>query len=322
MAANQDKKEINIGKPQPFTGERANARTFLEQVQDYLEINDHVYDNDKKQIIFALSFMPEGEAADWASAKRQEARSHTPTNYGTLANFILDFKKSFISVADTAEARNQLMRLRQGSLTVDEYNTKFKTLITRAEYKEPDEHCEIYRRGLQPNLMRSIAKTGSLPTTLAGWYTKASQIDNAEREIQAVLKELDTPSHRANKPKTNGQNQSSHATPAQGTNYKPRLNKLTPEERERCIKLKLCFRCRQPGHMGPDCPVKNPTIRAADTTPVETKVMEPVPTPNTQSSEEAPADPMDPVATIRRLMAQMNTTQKEEFLADMEKEGF
>ena len=74
--------------------------------------------------------------------------------------------------------------------------------------------------------------------------------------------------------------------------------------------------------MGPDCPAKNPTIRAADTTPVETKVMEPVPTPNTQSSEEAPADPMDPVATIRRLMAQMNTTQKEEFLADMEKEGF
>ena len=321
MAANQDKKEINIGKPQPFTGERANARTFLEQVQDYLEINDHVYDNDKKQIIFALSFMPEGEAADWASAKRQEARSHTPTNYGTLANFILDFKKSFISVADTAEARNQLMRLCQGSLTVDEYNTKFKTLITRAEYKEPDEHCEIYRRGLQASLMRSIAKTGSLPTTLAGWYTKASQIDNAEREIQAVLKELGAPTHQANKPKTSGQNQSSYVAPAQSTS-KPRLQKLTPEAREQCIKKNLCFRCRQPGHRGPDCPIQNPTIRAMDATPAETKPAEPVPTPSAQPSKEAPADPVDPVATIRRLMAQMNTTQKEEFLADIEKEGF
>ena len=45
-------------------------------------------------------------------------------------------------------------------------------------------------------------------------------------------------------------------------------------------------------------------------------------TPSAQPSEEAPADPVDPVATIRRLMAQMNTTQKEEFLADIEKEGF
>ena len=31
------------------------------------------------------------------------------------------------------------------------------------------------------------------------------------------------------------------------------LPKLTPEERQRCFKEKLCYRCRQPGHNAPNC---------------------------------------------------------------------
>ena len=34
------------------------------------------------------------------------------------------------------------------------------------------------------------------------------------------------------------------------------LKKLTPDDKKRCMRLGLCFRCRQPGHRAVDCPLR------------------------------------------------------------------
>ena len=41
------------------------------------------------------------------------------------------------------------------------------------------------------------------------------------------------------------------------TNGKPRLQKLTPEERKKLMDEGRCFRCRLKGHQSKDCPQKN-----------------------------------------------------------------
>ena len=114
----------------------------------------------------------------------------------------------------------------------------------------------------------------------------------------------------------------------QNNNNTPHVAKLTPEERERCIKEGRCFRCREKGHNSANCPGPTNTsrnIRAADTTPETT----PDPKPEKETSEDKPpkeeASPMGPteLAThIRRLMAGMNQESKDQFFAEMEKEGF
>lgn len=106
---------------------------------------------------------------------------------------------------------------------------------------------------------------------------------------------------------------------------RPRIEKLTPEERARCIKDGLCFRCRQAGHSSQNCPNSNKTqsttpqnknIRATDTaTTAENKATSAEPKETTTKSN-------DPVANIRRLFSQLNDEQKSQYFAEVEKEGF
>ena len=50
-------KEININKSPIFTGTTNRARKWLADIQTYLMLNQAVYNNDKKRILFALSYM-------------------------------------------------------------------------------------------------------------------------------------------------------------------------------------------------------------------------------------------------------------------------
>jgi len=44
------------------------------------------------------------------------------------------------------------------------------------------------------------------------------------------------------------------------------LPKLTPEERQRCFREKLCYRCRQPGHNAPNCTGQTTVTTSTKTT--------------------------------------------------------
>ncbi|KAG1871999.1 hypothetical protein C8R48DRAFT_770362 [Suillus tomentosus] len=57
--------EIKIGTPPEFNGDRDELHRFMLNCNTYLDINDKIYDNDKKKVIFALSFMTKGNAAAW-----------------------------------------------------------------------------------------------------------------------------------------------------------------------------------------------------------------------------------------------------------------
>ena len=55
-------KEIRINLPKEFSGLQSEAGPFLQDVTLYLTLNQEVYNNDNKKIIFALSFMNSGPA--------------------------------------------------------------------------------------------------------------------------------------------------------------------------------------------------------------------------------------------------------------------
>ena len=67
-------KEISINKPPIFTGATNRARKWLADVRAYLILNQAVYNDDKKRILFALSYIRStdynaglSEAEKWAN---------------------------------------------------------------------------------------------------------------------------------------------------------------------------------------------------------------------------------------------------------------
>ena len=62
MIINSEKKtsELKLNQPKPFTGKRTKFDDFLQNIELYLDINEDIYNTDKKKIGYALSFMNEG----------------------------------------------------------------------------------------------------------------------------------------------------------------------------------------------------------------------------------------------------------------------
>jgi hypothetical protein len=53
--------ELKLNQPKVFGGKRDKLDEFLQDIQLYLAVNDDVYNSDKKNIAYTLSFMSEGD---------------------------------------------------------------------------------------------------------------------------------------------------------------------------------------------------------------------------------------------------------------------
>jgi hypothetical protein len=90
------------------------------------------------------------------------------------------------------------------------------------------------------------------------------------------------------------------------------MNAMTVEEREKFMREGLCFRCRKPGHISRDCPMKkgNFQILARPSTTTTT----PTPPKKMKGSEL--------VAHIRSLTANLDKEEMKEFMDLAEESGF
>ena len=90
------------------------------------------------------------------------------------------------------------------------------------------------------------------PDTITAWYAKAVHFQTQWEQADLVAKQHDYPTkqsyyHAPSPPK-----------PAKDSNAMDvdviRITKMTPQEREHCIKNSLCFHCHQSGHLSSACP--------------------------------------------------------------------
>ena len=84
--------KLKINPPKPFSGRRDEFDKFLQDVTLYLELNDEIYDSNKKKIAYTLSFMNDGDAAAWKSQYLTEAKTPTGLNLTGLTQFQTDLQ--------------------------------------------------------------------------------------------------------------------------------------------------------------------------------------------------------------------------------------
>ena len=63
--------KLQIGTPEAYNSSFETSRQWLNAVQLYLLVNEDVYNNDDKKIVFVLSYMTKGSALTWATTFRK-----------------------------------------------------------------------------------------------------------------------------------------------------------------------------------------------------------------------------------------------------------
>jgi hypothetical protein len=310
--------ELKLNQPKPFDGKRGDLDEFIQDIQLYLTINDDVYDSDKKKIAYTLSFMSEGDAKAWKGQFVRNATTPAGMNLGTWAQFLIDLKAAFQPYDASGDALEELTSLKMGNTSIEDHIAKYKILLSRSGVADTSPSAiDYFRRTLNVPLQRKLLELSTPPTNLKEWYDWAARLDNNFRKMQRILGRGQTTMNNG-KGKEEPRRRWNFSTQKKDPNamdidtITTALNAMTIEERERFMKEGLCFRCRKPGHISKDCPLKR------------TGNVQTLPRPSTTTSTTPPKKMKgaELVAHIRSLTANLDKEERQDFLDLAEEAGF
>jgi hypothetical protein len=288
--------ELKINPPKPFSGKRDEFDRFIQDVILYLEINDEIYNTDKKKIAYTLSFMNEGDAASWKGQYLIEARTPQGLNLAGWTKFESDLTEAFKPYDAPGDALEKITSLRMGNTSIEDHIAKYKILITKAGIsKTSPAAIDYFRRSLSIPLQKQLLNLPTPPTDLDGWFEWSSRLDNNFRKM---LRIFGRSPNKKEEPKRHWHFQKKERDPNAMD-----VDAMTIEKRDEAMRKGLCFGCGKPGHLNRDCPDRKKTIYSRQTPPKK-------------------MNPKELYTHIRTLTKEMTEAEKDEFYKVADEEGF
>jgi len=137
------------------------------------------------------------------------------------------------------------------SQMANEYIKRFKIYMAESKVTQDRPLVEWFMKGLNTPLLDRILNFENPPTTIQGWYTTASKIDNQWRRGRAIANRL----KEGNDTKRRGLRLPNHPpqyTPPTRDPYMMDMDRLSVQEQADYMKKGLCFVCHLPGHRAND----------------------------------------------------------------------
>ena len=94
---------VQIKLPEPFTGERATLRSFIQDCYVHILHHKAAFDHDDKKIIFVLSLITGGMAKAWK--ENWLAEKIAANDLGTFNAFKATLEKTFTQIDEGGHAR-------------------------------------------------------------------------------------------------------------------------------------------------------------------------------------------------------------------------
>ena len=232
--ANASGLKAKLKKPENFTGAiKDSVLSWTTHMSNYLsEVSE------PQAMSIAVSYL-QGTAHEWWI-------KYQLTEDGKAIETWPQLKDALVSRFDTLNkekiARDKLHRWRQIK-DVKTFNDDFQKIILDIPNISLDEQIDRYTRGLKPYIFKEICTVE---------YTKLSDAMCDAERIESAHKRVPSSSKSSNKGNTGGNTGNTNPVPMEIGNIQ--IKKLTPEEREKCMKEGLCLRCRQKGHLAKNCP--------------------------------------------------------------------
>uniref|UniRef100_A0ACB8F0U8 Uncharacterized protein n=1 Tax=Sphaerodactylus townsendi TaxID=933632 RepID=A0ACB8F0U8_9SAUR len=156
-------------------------------------------------------------------------------------HFMLALRQQFEDPFEE-KARVRLRQIRQGSRSVSEYVSEFCQVAGVVQDCLRQVKFHFFQEGLHPEVAQWAMVTAE-PTYLAGWYTRAGEVEVLLRRVQ-LLKQWGNPPPASPHPLLEG------ISPAHADKEAREL--LYAQRRQ----LGLCLSCRSEGHKAALCPSK------------------------------------------------------------------
>jgi len=247
-------------QPKDYNGDESKYKLWIQMVENYLLANMQRFSTDQLAILFAISYMTEGRAADWASHyinTHQTKGKFLPTD--TWVSFKKLLKKTFNIRKTKEKAQTDFTVLKHKPGHLEEYILDFRTLAQRARFiLEGVENPMLtvdFLKGLHPMLRVKITQQKNPPTKLEEIIDDARAFDQSYyQSIQ--WKDRITGWTPRLAPCTTFTPHSTFTPRARDPNAmdvnKIEIDRLSIEERDRYMRERLCFRCGKMGHMSQD----------------------------------------------------------------------
>ncbi|KAK3561538.1 hypothetical protein QTP86_007782 [Hemibagrus guttatus] len=140
-----------VATPAPFSGLAEDCNGFLLQCSLALEMQPHLYPDDRAKVAFIISGL-DGKALRWA----EPIWTQNNPIVTSLSSFIEHFKEVFGTPAWDSSVGERLCRLKQGVMTVSDYALQFWTLVAASGWNE-QALITTYRQGLDPRIRLHLA---------------------------------------------------------------------------------------------------------------------------------------------------------------------
>ncbi len=137
--------------PASYLGDTAGCGGFLLQVSLSIEMQPQKFTTERSKVAFLNSLLS-GKALLWAKAI-WNAQSIILNSYEAFSNH---FKEVFGVAAGRLSVQDQLLRLRQGESSIDDYTLEFRMLAATSGWNEAT-LLSAYRLGLNPHIHAQMA---------------------------------------------------------------------------------------------------------------------------------------------------------------------
>ena len=268
--------KLKLGQPSVFDVDLKKSRAWINNAQIYLLVNKEVYNHDNKKIAYVLSFMTKGSAGLWALTKTESALARNPKSFGSWNDFLLRFNTSFILENTKDQAIAWLSTTKTSDkIPLLKYISKFKNNMALSRINNEDALINFFSWGTPTQIMRKIYSMDTVPDTIEKWYTQALPLKHVWEKANDIVKGWGNPflTFLDNWNNYNQKNTQKKKDPNAMDIDAIWVEKLTPEERQRCIDNNLWFKCWKPRHSAIKC--RNPfTNRQRLSTATTTKIEE------------------------------------------------
>ena len=238
--------EFKAALPADFSGDPTDSIHWIKAMRAYFAINSKLYSTDEIKIMTTLNKMSKGRGIDF-SKMWYDRMSNTAIDAKekTFDKFTENFETTFYPFDIKATACSNLAKLAQKTFREEDrtfndgfqkFITDFQNLAAKAGISDKTTLIVHFSLGIDQQIATMILSMSTIPTTLHEWIEKAKTFHAQKMRIAAIRGRKGNPSFFMSR------NPPPHDPNAMDVDAVS-LTKLTPAERARCIREKLCFRC-------------------------------------------------------------------------------